>query len=61
MITLNQFQTAEQLNEFASSFIDYENPKLQVFTNITTFPGQPHTSMTNMELMLMIFTTLRIF
>jgi hypothetical protein len=33
MITLNQFQTAEQLNEFASSFIDYENPKLQVFTN----------------------------
>ena len=35
--------------------------KLQVFTNTTTFQGQPHTSMTNMELMWMIFTTLRIF
>ena len=33
MITLNEFQTAEQLNQFASSFIDYENPKLQTFTN----------------------------
>jgi len=33
MITLNEFQTAEQLNQFASSFIDYENPKLQPFTN----------------------------
>ena len=33
MITLNQFQTADQLNEFAANFIDYDNPKLQVLTN----------------------------
>jgi hypothetical protein len=33
MITLNQFQTADQFNEFAANFIDYDNPKLQVLTN----------------------------
>jgi len=33
MITLNQFQTAEQFNTFAANFIDYQNSKLQVLTN----------------------------